>query len=132
LKSIQVVAALIVRDGRILICQRKSGPFAAKWEFPGGKVEAGEAVEHALFRELKEELDIDVSRAREIFRNRHRYSGDRELDLMFFRVDEYRGTITNRIFQDVRWVATAELKHFDFLDGDRPLLEKLSALGLPE
>lgn len=92
----------------------------------------GEAVEHALFRELKEELDIDVSTAREIFRNRHRYSGGRELDLMFFRVDEYRGTITNQIFKDVRWVATSELRHFDFLDGDRPLLEKLSTEGLPE
>lgn len=132
MKSIQVVAALIVRDGHILICQRKSGPFAAKWEFPGGKVEAGEAVDHALFRELKEELDIDVARAREIFRNRHRYSGGRELDLMFFRVDEYQGSITNRIFQDVRWVATTELKQYDFLDGDLPLIEKLSAQGLPQ
>jgi 8-oxo-dGTP diphosphatase len=130
--SIQVVAALIVRDGRILICQRKSGPFAAKWEFPGGKVERGEAVDGALFRELKEELDIDVSSAREIFRNRHRYSGGRELDLTFFRVDEYRGVIKNQIFQDVRWVATSELSHFDFLDGDRPLLEKLATEGLPE
>ena len=132
MNAIRVVAALIIQDGRLLICQRKSGPFAAKWEFPGGKVEAGETVDRALFRELKEELDIDVSAAREIFRSRHRYSRGRELDLMFFRVDEYCGAIRNRIFQDVRWVETAELKNFDFLDGDRALLDKLSAEGLPE
>ncbi|HTM09371.1 MAG TPA: (deoxy)nucleoside triphosphate pyrophosphohydrolase [Verrucomicrobiae bacterium] len=132
MSAIQVVAALIVQGGRLLICQRKGGPFAAKWEFPGGKVEPGEGLDRALFRELKEELDIDVSAAREVFRHRHRYGAGRELDLSFFRVDEYRGAIVNRIFQDVRWVEAAELKSFDFLDGDRPLIEKLATEGLPQ
>lgn len=129
---LRVVAALIVRDGRLLVCQRKTGPFAAKWEFPGGKVEAGEELEHALFRELKEELDIDVAAAKEVFRHRHRYGGGRELELMFFRVDDYCGSMTNRIFQDIRWVEMRELKSFDFLEGDRLLIEKLVADGLPE
>jgi 8-oxo-dGTP diphosphatase len=127
LRAIQVVAALIVQGGRLLICQRKSGPFASKWEFPGGKVETGEGLEQALFRELKEELDIDVSSTREIFRHRYRYSSGRELDLIFFRVDEYGGAVINRIFQDIRWVETADVKKFEFLEGDLPLIEKIAA-----
>lgn len=55
-----VVAAVIEKDGLILICQRKSGRHALKWEFPGGKVEHGETLPEALARELREELAIDA------------------------------------------------------------------------
>ncbi|HEY1268026.1 MAG TPA: (deoxy)nucleoside triphosphate pyrophosphohydrolase [Candidatus Binatia bacterium] len=130
--AITVVAALIVNNGRILVCQRRGGPFASKWEFPGGKVEAGEALETALFRELKEELDIEVSAAKEIFRHGHRYGHDRAVDLIFFRVDGYAGVMRNRIFEDIRWAEAKELSQFDFLDGDLPLLDKIAAEGLPE
>lgn len=130
--AITVVAALIVNNGRILVCQRRGGPFASKWEFPGGKVEAGEALDIALFRELKEELDIEVSAAKEIFRHGHRYGGDRAVDLIFFRVDAYGGVMRNRIFEDIRWAEVKELRQFDFLDGDLPLLDKIATEGLPE
>ncbi|HEY1372377.1 MAG TPA: (deoxy)nucleoside triphosphate pyrophosphohydrolase [Candidatus Binatia bacterium] len=132
MRAITVVAALIVKNGRILVCQRRGGPFALKWEFPGGKVEAGEALQAALFRELKEELDIEVSAAKEIFRHVHRYGDDSAVDLIFFRVDGYAGVMRNRIFEDIRWAEAKELRKFDFLDGDLPLLDKIAAEGLPE
>ena len=130
--AITVVAALIVQNGSILICQRRGGPFASKWEFPGGKVEPGEALEAALFRELKEELDIEVSSARKIFRHGHRYGDGREIDLTFFRVDEYTGVMRNRIFEDIRWAEPRALPQFDFLEGDLPLIARIAAEGVPD
>ncbi|SRR5581483_41885 len=130
--AITVVAALIVSNGRVLVCQRRGGPFASKWEFPGGKVEAGEALEAALFRELKEELDIEVTAAKKIFRHGHQYIDGRAVDLTFFRVDAYAGVMRNRIFEDIRWAEAKELRQFDFLDGDLPLIEKIAVEGLPE
>ena len=128
----QVVAALIVEGGRVLACQRSaSGPFPLKWEFPGGKVEPGEGLFDALSRELEEELGIGVPSAREIFRHRHAYREGAAVELIFFRVDRYRGEIKNRVFQDIRWAEVARLAELDFLDGDLPLIERLAAQGLP-
>ncbi len=129
----QVVAALIVESNRLLICQRREGgPFALKWEFPGGKIERGEGPEQALARELREELAIEIPSAKEIYRHSHIYRDDMKVELIFFRVDEYRGEIVNNVFQEIRWARLDELKQFDFLDGDLPLIEKLMADGLPQ
>ncbi len=129
----QVVAALIVQSNRLLICQRREGgPFALKWEFPGGKVEPGEDLRQALWRELREELEIEVPSAREIFRHNHTYRDEVQVELIFFRVDEYRGKIANKVFHDVRCAGLEELKQFDFLDGDLPLIEMLVGNGLPQ
>ena len=130
--AITVVAALIVQNGRILVCQRRGGPFASKWEFPGGKVEPGETLEAALCRELKEELDVEVLLAKKIYRHLHRYGEGREIDLIFFRVDEYSGVVRNRIFEDIRWAEPETLPHFDFLEGDLPLIAKIAAEGVPD
>jgi 8-oxo-dGTP diphosphatase len=129
----QVVAALIVESNRLLICQRREGgSFALKWEFPGGKVESGEGLMQALTRELCEELEIEIRSAKEIYRHSHVYRDDMKVELVFFRVDEYRGKIVNKVFQDVRWARLEELKQFDFLDGDLPLIERLVGSGLPQ
>lgn len=129
----QVVAALIVQANRLLVCQRREGgPFALKWEFPGGKVERGEGLMQALSRELREELEIEVPSAREIFRHNHTYRDGMKVELIFFRVDEYHGKIANKVFHDVRWAGLEELKQFDFLDGDLPLIEMLVSNGLPQ
>jgi 8-oxo-dGTP diphosphatase len=129
----QVVAALIVQSNRLLVCQRQEGgPFALKWEFPGGKVEPGEGLMQALSRELREELEIEIPSAKEIYRHSHVYRNDMKVELVFFRVDEYRGEIVNKVFQDVRWAGLEELKQFDFLDGDLPLIERLVSNGLPQ
>jgi 8-oxo-dGTP diphosphatase len=128
----QVVAALVVEGDRVLVCQRSaSGPFPLKWEFPGGKVEPGEGLFEALSRELREELGIDIPSAGEIFRHRHMYREGTSVELIFFRVDRYRGAIKNRVFQDIRWAEVARLAELDFLDGDLPLIERLAVQGLP-
>jgi 8-oxo-dGTP diphosphatase len=120
---IAVVAGLIFRDGRLLVCQRhESSAFPLKWEFPGGKVESGEASEDALRRELKEELEIEIYDPVEIFRHRHVYAGASEVSLKFFRVTRFQGEICNRLFQQIRWVKVEELPSLDFLEGDLPLI----------
>ena len=60
LKTIEVVAAVIVKDGNVLATQRGYGEFKGKWEFPGGKIKEGESKEEALKREIKEELNADI------------------------------------------------------------------------
>jgi len=125
--TIQVVAALLYRENRLLVCQRKeNGSFPLKWEFPGGKVERGEGNLAALCRELREELGIEVQSATEIFRHKHLYPDRTEVDLTFFRVDDYRAPVANRVFQQILWIEVHRLKELDFLEGDLPLIEKLA------
>ena len=61
MKTVKVVAAIIIKDGKVFATQRGYGEFKDGWEFPGGKVEAGETPEEALAREIKEELDTEIS-----------------------------------------------------------------------
>jgi len=124
---IEVVAGLIFQGNRLLVCQRKeNGPFPLKWEFPGGKVEEGEEAQAALKRELQEELGIEICSAREIFRHRHRYAGQEEVEIVFFLVKGHKGMIESRSFHRILWAEIARLEELDFLEGDLALIEKLS------
>ena len=123
-----VVAALIVRDGNILVCQRtRHQSMPLKWEFPGGKIEEGEQPRDALRRELEEELGIQASVGEEVARIRHDYRGGGTVELRFFVVEEFLGEIENRIFRDVRWAKRADLSCYDFLDADLKLVKDLAA-----
>ncbi len=109
--SILVVAALIYDGDRLLVCQRRAdGSFPLKWEFPGGKLEVGEDPLAALRRELEEELGIQVQSAKEIFRNIHSYPNGITVELFFFKVGDFRGTIRNRAFQQITWLGIRELE----------------------
>jgi 8-oxo-dGTP diphosphatase len=130
-----VVAALILRgaagDGasgvEVLICQRKPDqPMSLKWEFPGGKIEPGESSEDALARELNEELGITAVIGRRVARIRHKYRNGGTIDLQFFVVREFDGTLENRIFNDMRWAPLAGLPGYDFLAADLGLIRDLS------
>jgi len=123
-----VVVALILRGREVLICQRRPDqPMALKWEFPGGKMEAGESAEQALARELDEELGIDAKIGPRITRMRHTYRSGKAVDLQFFVVQEFGGEITNRIFNDLRWCELSDLPSYDFLAADRNLVRDLAA-----
>jgi 8-oxo-dGTP diphosphatase len=123
-----VVAALILRDQKVLICQRRPDqPMALKWEFPGGKVEAGETAEQALRRELDEELGIAADIGKRVTHTRHTYRSGSAIDIQFFVVHEFLGELTNRIFRDLRWCPLRELTRYDFLAADRSLIRDLSA-----
>jgi 8-oxo-dGTP diphosphatase len=122
-----VVAALIFRDETVLICQRtRHQTMPLKWEFPGGKIEAGEQPRDALRRELEEELGIDASIREEVMRMRHEYPNGTTVELRFFVVREYRGQVENRIFREIRWVERSELPAYDFLEADRKLVRDLA------
>jgi 8-oxo-dGTP diphosphatase len=116
---VDVVAAVIERDGSILICQRKpGGRHPLKWEFPGGKVESGEDSRDALTRELREELAIEARIGEELGRNEVRYSDRPAIRLLFYRVTEFAGEPVNLEFERIVWQRREKLPEYDFLDGD--------------
>jgi len=120
---LQVVAAVLERDGRVLIAQRKPGQsHALQWEFPGGKVEPGETPDAAMARELHEELGIADARGREIGRYVFSYPGRATIELLFIRVDAWSGEPDNLVFHDLRWELPRRLVEYDFLEGDRDFL----------
>ncbi|MGH7930324.1 MAG: (deoxy)nucleoside triphosphate pyrophosphohydrolase [Candidatus Binatia bacterium] len=124
--SIKVVAGLIYRDGRLLVCQRRAdGAFPLKWEFPGGKVEEGESDVVALRRELREELAVDVREAGFVVQHDHSYRNGPRVSLNFYNVYEFDGEPQNLVFQQISWLKLVELQPLDFLDGDRPLIAQL-------
>ena len=125
---VSVVAALMFRDRRLLVCQRRAGgSFPLKWEFPGGKVEKGESDIEALRRELREELAVDARQAELYCQYEHSYPSGPTVSLRFYDVSGFDGEPQNFIFQRISWAAIGELERFDFLEGDRPVIARLMA-----
>jgi 8-oxo-dGTP diphosphatase len=123
-----VAAALIVRGSEVLIGQRRPDqPMALQWEFPGGKIEAGESPEQALARELLEEIGISAMVGPRVTRIRHNYRHGGAVDLQFFAVNQFTGEIQNRIYHELRWVRLEDLPTYDFLAADRGLIRDLAA-----
>lgn len=116
--------ALIDADGRVLLAQRPEGKsMAGLWEFPGGKVEAGETPEAALIRELKEELGIDTwqSCLAPLTFASHAYS-DFHLLMPLFACRKWQGTATPREGQTLAWVRPAALRDYPMPPADLPLI----------
>jgi 8-oxo-dGTP diphosphatase len=131
-QHIEVVAGVLVRGDCVLACQRPpGGHHPGKWEFPGGKVEAGESLQQALQRELREELDIDVTVGPALWRAEHQYPGRERFTLTFFLVSDYAGTMTNEAFGTVRWVPFRALHEYDFLEGDRAFITRIESGAIP-
>jgi 8-oxo-dGTP diphosphatase len=125
-----VAVAMVDGDGRILVQQRPaSGAMAGLWEFPGGKVEAGETPEAALIRELAEELGVDVEAsciAPACFASES--LGDRHLLLLLYVCRKWRGVPEARHASALQWLRPAQLYALDMPPADRPLLGLLDAL----
>jgi len=124
----RVVAALISKNGKLLVCQRtRHQTMPLKWEFPGGKIEEREQPRDALYRELEEELGILATIGDEVARIRHEYPNGGMVELRFFVVREYQGEIENRIFKDIQWAQPGDLPKYDFLEADLTLVRDLAA-----
>ncbi|MCP4385968.1 MAG: (deoxy)nucleoside triphosphate pyrophosphohydrolase [Hyphomicrobiales bacterium] len=125
-----VACALIDADGRVLITQRPEGkPMAGLWEFPGGKIEAGETPEGALLRELSEELGIDTESAclAPLTFASHRYD-DFHLVMPLFVCRKWRGTVRPLEGQALKWVAARKLRDYPMPAADMPLIAPLIEL----
>lgn len=124
-----VTAAVIERDGCFLVTRRPEGShLAGHWEFPGGKCEGAETPERCLQRELREELDVDVTVGEEMFRTRYEYarpSGPLHLELRFFRC-ALNGEPRPVQGQEVRWVPRRELASLTFPPADAEFIALLT------
>jgi 8-oxo-dGTP diphosphatase len=124
-----VVAAVIERvDRRLLIGQRRSSDTSPlKWEFPGGKVEAGEQPEAALARELREELGATLRRSVEFARVKHTYATyANELEIRFFATELESDEVIGKTFEKIAWVLPRELSQYDFLAANGNLVADLA------
>lgn len=124
------VAVGVIFDaaGNILISLRHADAHqGGLWEFPGGKLEAGETVQQALRRELQEELGIDAVVDEPIVQIRHEYS-DKSVLLDVWSVREFSGEAEGREGQSLRWVSVAELGKIEFPEANYPIVELLAAL----
>ena len=125
-----VAVALVDSDGRVLLAQRPAGKsMAGLWEFPGGKVQQAEAPEAALIRELKEELDIDVTEAclAPLTFASHRYERFHLL-MPLYVCRRWNGIVTPREGQALTWVRAAKLDRYEMPPADKPLVAALRDL----
>jgi 8-oxo-dGTP diphosphatase len=124
---ITVAAGILKQGQRILICQRKrTGAFPLQWEFPGGKVEAGEDTRTCLKRELREELAIESDIGPEVSAFQYTYPNGFQVNLVFFQVKRHVGEMFNQAFEQIRWVEPHELLNYDFLEADRELVARIA------
>ncbi|PYS55464.1 MAG: 8-oxo-dGTP diphosphatase MutT [Acidobacteria bacterium] len=122
---VDVVAAVIRDNGKILITQRFDHVhLPGLWEFPGGKVEAGESLEAALKREIREELGLEIAVEDEIFTIEHEYP-TKTVRLHFFNCSIIEGDPQPIEVADLRWVRPAELGQFEFPPADAGLIRIL-------
>ena len=124
MKTINVVAAVIFKDGKIFATQRGYGAFKDGWEFPGGKIELEETPQEALVREIQEELDVKIEVGDLIDTIEYDYpSFHLSMDCFWCIVTD--GEITLKEAEDARWLSKDELYSVDWLPADMELIEKL-------
>ena len=121
---VKVAAAIIEKEGRILIGKRKMGRFAGMWEFPGGKIEPGETPQACLERELREELGVEARIGPFLLSTKHIYP-HMPIELITYRAEILSGDLYLREHTEIRWVARQELADYDFPAADRAVIEKL-------
>lgn len=126
---IEVVAAMIHRDGRVLLCRRPEGKNCAGcWEFAGGKIEPNETPQEALRRELREELNVDVSVGAELAAVTHDYP-HAQIHLTLYAAEILSGAPTRMEHSAMRWVPVKELKGCELCPADARLVAQMAARG---
>ena len=126
MKKIEVVAAILHRDGAYFATQRGYGEFEGMWEFPGGKIEPDESPEDALKREIQEELGIDITIDKFLCTTEYDYPSF-HLTMHCYICSIEAGEIVLREHKSARWLTTETLNNVEWLPADKELLEKLRA-----
>lgn len=127
MKRITVIAAAMIRDGKILIAKRSEGKSApGKWELPGGTLEVGETEEACLSREIEEELGVIISVDNFLAENYFDYK-EKSIRLRAYYVTYLSGEFRLSVHSEIKWVSKDELPNYDFAAADIPIVEKLIA-----
>ena len=130
MKHLEVVAAILEYDGKILCMERGAGTYeyvSYKYEFPGGKIEPGEAKHTALERELREEMEMDVVvREDDLYMTVHHEYPDFSITMYAFRCQLQSPTFTRRVHVDAKWLTPQELPTLDWAPADVPIMETLA------
>ncbi len=122
---VNVTAAVIRKDEKVLIAKKKKVSMGYPWEFPGGKVEPGETLEACLKRELREELGIEVEVGDLISKGRHILNCRSAIVLHAFEVSHVSGDFVLTDHEEVRWVKVKELPVYGFPEADRAIIRAL-------
>lgn len=130
MKHYEVVCAVIENDdNKIFVCKRGNGKeLEGKWEFPGGKVEANETHENTIIREVKEELDSYIKPIKYIGKIDHTYNelnNPFSITLYVYICKLISGKLTLLEHLDAKWIKKEELKHIDFADADKKVVNLL-------
>lgn len=129
MKTINVAAAIIQKDGKILSCQRGYGEFKDGWEFPGGKLEPGENGEQAIVREIEEELEVTIDNLEYLCTVEHDYETF-HLSMQCYLAEIESGEFKEHAHEDMRWLGIEEIWSVDWLPADvkvvRELLKKIN------
>lgn len=119
-----------MKDGKILIAQRKRGDaLGGQWEFPGGKLEAGETPEACLRRELTEEFGVDTKIGAFICSSKFEYK-HLPIELLAYRAEHLSGEFKLNDHERIEWVVPADLPKYDFCSADLPVVEILRSAPL--
>ena len=129
LKTVRVAAAVISGEGRIFAARRGYGPWKDYWEFPGGKIEPGETQREALAREIREELDAEVSVGAKIAQVEYDYP-EFHLSMGCFACRIRSGSLTLKEHESARWLRREELDTVDWLPADLALIRQLRNGGI--
>jgi 8-oxo-dGTP diphosphatase len=126
---IKVTCAIIENDDKVLCAQRSEWMhLPLKWEFPGGKVEAGEDPEECLKREIREELGIKISIVERLISNKHTYPDKESFELIPFRCRLAGGNLEVKEHKRVAWLKCSELRELDWAEADIPVLNHYLSL----
>lgn len=127
MKTVQVAAAIILKDGRVLAAQRGYGNYKDWWEFPGGKIRPGESPERALVREIREELRADI-RVGDLFYVVEYDYPEFHLRMRCYLCELISDDIVLTEHEDARWLSAAEIEEVSWLPSDIKVVKKLKKL----
>ena len=128
MKTIEVAAAIIVKDNRIFATQRGYGEFKDGWEFPGGKIEPGESAQEALVREIREELDVDIRVGKLLETVEYDYP-EFHLTMHCFICELLSEEIVLKEHEAARWLKKEELDSVGWLPADVGVIGKITGIG---